>query len=68
MLDFLFCLQQAKSDECPEGVYARIHGVIRPMDNQYPLVAFSIKPVTDFNEVGISLREQGAVSTGIQIC
>lgn len=46
-----------------QGTYIRIHGHLRGMDNKYPLVAFSIRPVVDFNEV----RSSNKHPTGVPI-
>ena len=46
-------LQDVKRRECQPGQYVRIHGHLRPMDDKYPLVAFSVKQIIDYNEVRV---------------
>jgi replication factor A2 len=43
-------LQQRKA-ECRVGVYVRVHGHMRAWDGEKSIIAFSIRPVTDYNEV-----------------
>ena len=45
-------MQAAKRQECREGAYVRIYGQLRPFDGSKSMVAFTVKAVTDFNEVG----------------
>ena len=33
------------------GTYVRLHGNLRSFDNQRSIVAYHVRPVTDFNEV-----------------
>ena len=33
------------------GVYVRVHGHLRVFDGQKSVVAFNMRPITDFNEV-----------------
>jgi len=47
----LLQLEQRKA-EWREGVYVRIHGHLRAFGGEKSIVAFNIRPVTDFNEVG----------------
>ena len=44
-------VQAAKRQECREGAYVRIYGQLRPFDGSKSMVAFTVKAVTDFNEV-----------------
>ncbi|KAK9794024.1 hypothetical protein WJX73_004022 [Symbiochloris irregularis] len=43
-------LAQKKADWRP-GVYARVHGNMRNFENKRTIVAFSIRPIVDFNEL-----------------
>jgi hypothetical protein len=42
-------LQQRKA-ECRVGVYVRVHGHMREFNGERGIIAFSIRPVTDYNE------------------
>ncbi len=37
--------------ECREGVYIRVVGHIKPVEGKRTIVAFSVSPVTDTNEI-----------------
>ncbi|KAK9864910.1 hypothetical protein WJX84_000889 [Apatococcus fuscideae] len=41
----------AKKAELRLGVYVRVHGHLRVFDGQKSVVAFNMRPITDFNEV-----------------
>ncbi|KAK9833208.1 hypothetical protein WJX74_010485 [Apatococcus lobatus] len=41
----------AKKAELRLGVYVRVHGHLRVFDGQKSIVAFNMRPITDFNEV-----------------
>ena len=43
----------AKKAELRMGVYVRVHGHLRVIDGQKSVVAFNMRPITDFNEVRI---------------
>lgn len=41
-----------KRNEWRAGTYVRVYGHMRTFNNAKSMVAFNIRPITDFNEVG----------------
>ena len=59
----------AKKAELRMGVYVRVHGHLRVFDGQKSVVAFNMRPITDFNEVSrCHACWVGADKEGICIC
>lgn len=53
-------LQQRKA-ECRVGVYVRVHGHMRAWDGEISIIAFSIRPVTDYNEASEETLQEAPV-------
>ena len=47
------------------GVYVRVHGHLRVFDGQKSVVAFNMRPITDFNEVSPGPPAWGCDLTGM---